>query len=176
MLYYNLLLQRIAYYFNSVEAPPLSDRYTERDAAATRSAQAAAGSARRLAVADADTWTAVEALSLQLAAHCPNPDRDTAGQADAYPGRAIERGQRWRGCGADRDAGSTAAHMLNCGEDYVTENCRFGPKDTAAVRAAQQRAEPAGKRASWTGRPGPRSQAQSMLLRLRGGMRDGTAC
>ena len=27
VLYYNLLLQRIAYYFSSVEAPPLADRY-----------------------------------------------------------------------------------------------------------------------------------------------------
>ena len=38
VLYYNLLLQRIAYYFSSVEAPPLADRYTEETATATRSA------------------------------------------------------------------------------------------------------------------------------------------
>ena len=36
MLYYNLLLLRIAYYFSSVEAPPLADRYTEETAAAYR--------------------------------------------------------------------------------------------------------------------------------------------
>ena len=41
VLYYNLLLQRIAYYFASVEVPPLADRYTEETATATRSAQAA---------------------------------------------------------------------------------------------------------------------------------------
>ena len=35
VLYYTLLLQRIAYYFSSVEAPPLSDQYT--DETATRS-------------------------------------------------------------------------------------------------------------------------------------------
>ena len=38
VLYYNLLLQRIAYYFSSVEAPPLADRYTDETAAATRQA------------------------------------------------------------------------------------------------------------------------------------------
>ena len=40
VLYYNLLLQRIAYYFDSVESPPLSDRYTDETAVSTRSAQA----------------------------------------------------------------------------------------------------------------------------------------
>ena len=39
VLYYNLLLQRIAYYFTSVENPSLSDQYTDETAAATRSAQ-----------------------------------------------------------------------------------------------------------------------------------------
>ncbi len=38
VLYYSLLLQRIAYYFTSVENPPLSDQYTDETAAATRSA------------------------------------------------------------------------------------------------------------------------------------------
>ncbi len=32
-------MQRIAYYFSSVEAPPLADRYTDETATATRSAQ-----------------------------------------------------------------------------------------------------------------------------------------
>ncbi len=31
--------------------------------------------------------------------------------------------------------------MRYCGEDYVTENFRFGPKETEAVRAAQERAD-----------------------------------
>ena len=35
-----ILLQRIAYYFDRVERPPLSDRYTDETAASTRSAQA----------------------------------------------------------------------------------------------------------------------------------------
>ena len=38
VLYYSLLLQRIAYYYSSVEAPPLSDRYTDETAAATTAA------------------------------------------------------------------------------------------------------------------------------------------
>ena len=61
VLYYTLLLQRIAYYFSSVEAPPLSDQYTDETAAATRSAQQLLG-LEQTGIADADTWTAVEAL------------------------------------------------------------------------------------------------------------------
>ena len=90
VLYYALLLQRIAYYFDSVENPPLSDQYTDETAAATRSAQQLLG-LEQTGIADADTWTAVEALSLQLAAHAPNPDRDTP-PSTAYPGRAIAEG------------------------------------------------------------------------------------
>ena len=71
VLYYNLLLQRIAYYFDSVESPPLSDRYTDETAASTRSAQALLD-LPETGAADAETWTAVEALSLQLAAVSPN--------------------------------------------------------------------------------------------------------
>lgn len=56
MLYYNLLLQRIAYYFDSVESPPLSDRYTDETAASTRSAQALLD-LPETGVADAETWT-----------------------------------------------------------------------------------------------------------------------
>ena len=72
VLYYSLLLQRIAYYFTSVENPPLSDQYTDETAVATRSAQELLG-LPETGIADADTWTAVEALSLQLAAEMPNP-------------------------------------------------------------------------------------------------------
>ena len=96
VLYYSLLLQRIAYYFDSVESPPLSDRYTDETAVSTRSAQALLD-LPETGVADAETWTAVEALSLQLAAVSPNPDRD-AGQPMLT--RAVhERGERWPGCG-----------------------------------------------------------------------------
>ena len=138
VLYYNLLLQRIAYYFDSVESPPLSDRYTDETAASTRSAQALLD-LPETGVADAETWTAVEALSLQLAAVSPNPDRD-AGQADAYPGRAMKEGSVGPDVG-QIEQWLNGRCMRNCGEGYVTENFRFGPKETEGVRAAQERAD-----------------------------------
>ena len=137
VLYYNLLLQRIAYYFSSVEAPPLADRYTEETATATRSAQQLLG-LEQTGIADADTWTAVEALSLQLAAHAPNPDGDTP-PGTAYPGRAIAEGSAGQEVGqVERWLNRRA--QLSCGEGYVADNNRFGASDAAAVRAVQQQA------------------------------------
>ena len=137
VLYYNLLLQRIAYYFSSVEAPPLADRYTDETATATRSAQQLLG-LEQTGIADADTWTAVEALSLQLAAHAPNPDRDTP-PGTAYPGRAIAEGSAGQEVGqVERWLNRRA--QLSCGEGYVADNNRFGAADAAAVRAVQQQA------------------------------------
>ena len=137
VLYYNLLLQRIAYYFSSVEAPPLADRYTDETATATRSAQQLLG-LEQTGIADADTWTAVEALSLQLAAHAPNPDRDTP-PGTAYPGRAIAEGSAGQEVGqVERWLNRRA--QLSCGEGYVADNNRFGASDAAAVRAVQQQA------------------------------------
>ena len=137
VLYYSLLLQRIAYYFDSVENPPLSDQYTDETAAATRSAQALLD-LPQTGTADADTWTAVEALSLQLAAHAPNPDRDTP-PSTAYPGRAIAEGSAGQEVGqVERWLNRRA--QLSCGEDYVADNNRFGAADAAAVRAVQQQA------------------------------------
>ena len=137
VLYYSLLLQRIAYYFSSVEAPPLADQYTAETAAATRSAQQLLALAQT-GIADADTWAAVEALSLQLAAHSPNPDWDPQ-QPYAYPGRGMAAGS----VGADVaqvEIWLNRRSQLYCGDDYVAENNCFGPAETAAVRAAQQRA------------------------------------
>ena len=137
VLYYALLLQRIAYYFDSVESPPLSDQYTDETAAATRSAQQLLG-LEQTGIADADTWTAVEALSLQLAAHAPNPDRDTP-PSTAYPGRAIAEGSAGQEVGqVERWLNRRA--QLSCGEGYVADNNRFGASDAAAVRAVQQQA------------------------------------
>ena len=137
VLYYALLLQRIAYYFDSVENPPLSDQYTDETAAATRSAQQLLG-LEQTGIADADTWTAVEALSLQLAAHAPNPDRDIP-PSTAYPGRAIAEGSAGQEVGqVERWLNRRA--QLSCGEDYVADNNRFGAADAAAVRAVQQQA------------------------------------
>ena len=106
-------------------------------AAATRSAQQLLG-LEQTGIADADTWTAVEALSLQLAAHAPNPDRDTP-PGTAYPGRAIAEGSAGQEVGqVERWLNRRA--QLSCGEDYVADNNRFGAADAAAVRAVQQQA------------------------------------
>ena len=137
VLYYSLLLQRIAYYFTSVENPPLSDQYTDETAAATRSAQELLG-LPETGIADADTWTAVEALSLQLAAEMPNPDR-SIGHGPVYPGRAIGAGSVGPDV-AQVETWLNGRSCLYCTEGYVTENRRFGPEETAAVRLAQQRA------------------------------------
>ena len=137
VLYYNLLLQRIAYYFDSVESPPLSEQYTAETAASTRSAQALL-SLPETGVADGDTWTAVEALSLQLASATPNPDRD-AEQADTYPGRAMSEGSVGPDVGQIEQWLNGRANLY-CSEGFVTENAHFGPEETAGVKAAQTRA------------------------------------
>ena len=137
VLYYSLLLQRIAYYFTSVVSPPLSDQYTDETAAATRSAQELLN-LHETGIADAETWTAVEALSLQLAAHAPNPDRDVP-PSTSYPGRAIAEGSAGQEVGqVERWLNRRA--QLSCGENYVADNNRFGAADAAAVRAVQQQA------------------------------------
>ena len=137
VLYYTILLRRIAYYFESVEAPPLATGYTGETAAATRSAQALLG-LPVTGIADAETWTAVEALSLQLATGMPNPDRDAAREM-AYPGRAMKEGS----VGPDVmqiEQWINGRANLCCGEDFVRDNSSFGPAETVAVKAAQARA------------------------------------
>ena len=137
VLYYTILLRRIAYYFESVEAPPLATGYTGETAAATRSAQALLG-LPETGIADAETWTAVEALSLQLATGMPNPDRDAA-RGMAYPGRAMKEGS----VGPDVmqiEQWINGRANLCCGEDFVRDNSSFGPAETVAVKAAQARA------------------------------------
>ena len=137
VLYYSILLQRIAYYFDSVENPPLSNLYTNETADATRSAQALLD-LPETGIVDAETWTAVEALSLQLATKTPNPDRDSE-QELSYPGRAMREGsigpdvlqiEQWLNGRAN----------LYCGEAFVSENSSFGAAETIAVKAAQARA------------------------------------
>ena len=150
VLYYTILLRRIAYYYDSVESPPLSSVYTEETANATRSVQALL-ELPATGVADAETWTAAEALSLQLAAFSPNPDRDS-GQPLAYPGRAMRAGSAGRDV-AQIEQWINGRANLHCEEDYVTENAFFGAEETTAVKAAQTRAglEPTGTvcRATW---------------------------
>ena len=137
VLYYTILLQRIAYYYQSVENPPLSSQYTEETANATRSAQELLGLSQT-GVADAETWTAVEALSLQLAAYTPNPDRDGV-QGLAYPGRAFAEGSTGPDV-SQIEQWINGRACLYCGEDYVSENAVFGAAETRAVKAAQARA------------------------------------
>ena len=150
VLYYTILLRRIAYYYDSVENPPLSSVYTEETANATRSVQALL-ELPATGVADAETWTAAEALSLQLAAFSPNPDRDS-GQPLAYPGRAMRAGSAGPDV-AQIEQWINGRANLYCEEDYVTENAFFGAEETTAVKAAQTRAglEPTGTvcRATW---------------------------
>ena len=137
VLYYTILLRRIAYYFESVEAPPLATGYTGETAVATRSAQALLG-LPETGIADAETWTAVEALSLQLATGMPNPDRDAAREM-AYPGRAMKEGS----VGPDVmqiEQWINGRANLCCGEGFVRDNSSFGPAETVAVKAAQARA------------------------------------
>ena len=150
VLYYTILLRRIAYYFESVEAPPLATGYTGETAAATRSAQALLG-LPETGIADAETWTAVEALSLQLATGMPNPDRDAA-RGMAYPGRAMKEGS----VGPDVmqiEQWINGRANLCCGEGFVRDDSSFGPTETVAVKAAQARAglHPTGTvgRATW---------------------------
>ena len=137
VLYYTLLLQRIAYYYDSVASPALSSQYTQETADATASAQELLG-LPATGVADAETWTAVEALSLQLAAFTPNPDRHP-GKGPDYPDRAMKEGS----VGADVrliEGWLNDRSQLYCEEDYVADNASFGPEDTAAVKETQQRA------------------------------------
>ena len=140
VLYYSLLLQRIAYYFDSVEPAPLAPDYTDATAAATRSAQALLG-LPETGVADADTWAAVEALSLELAALGPGSPR----QDPAYPGRGFRQGSAGPAVGQIQGWLNHRAKG-QCGEDYLPETCCFGPADTDAVRQTQQQAglEPTG--------------------------------
>ena len=137
VLYYTILLRRIAYYFESVEAPPLATGYAGETAAATRSAQALLG-LPETGIADAETWTAVEALSLQLATGMPNPDRDAAREME-YPGRAMKEGS----VGPDVmqiEQWINGRANLCCGEGFVRDDSSFGPAETVAVKAAQARA------------------------------------
>ena len=137
VLYYTLLLQRIAYYYDSVASPALSSQYTQETADATASAQELLG-LPATGTADAETWTAVEALSLQLAAFTPNPDRHPE-QGPDYPDRAMKEGS----AGPDVsliEGWLNGRSQLYCEEDYVADNAVFGPEDTAAVKETQQRA------------------------------------
>ena len=65
VLYYTTLLARIAYYYDDVSSPGVTEEYTEDVAAGTRTLQALLGLPQTGTV-DADTWTAAESLGLAL--------------------------------------------------------------------------------------------------------------
>lgn len=137
VLYYSILLARIAYYYDAVLTPPIDTLYTDPMANATRSFQELV-QLPVTGIVDANTWAAAEALSLQLTAYTPNPDRD-AGQGMSYPGRSMSEGS----IGPDVDR---IQDLLNqratqyCSEPYVDQNGSFDGTTTTAVLAAQQRA------------------------------------
>lgn len=139
VLYYTLLLSRIGYYFDSVEAPGLTDTYDEQVAAATRGFQQLL-QLPVTGIVDADTWNAAEALSIALLADASNPDAAVPGtpaQAGDYPGRAVTQDsaspqvlqvQKWI-----NQVGS-----LYCPVGFVDETSFFGRDVTEKIMDLQR--------------------------------------
>ena len=137
VLYYTVLLQRIGYYFDSVQSLPLSNRYTPETVVATRSLQALLN-LPVTGIVDQETWAAAEALGLQLAAFTPSGDRNAA-LGSQYPGYALGEGS----IGPEVEQ---IARWLNqraavyCGAPFVEQSPDFTAALAAAVKAAQGRA------------------------------------
>ena len=137
VLYYTVLLQRIGYYFDSVQSLPLSNRYTPETVVATRSLQALLN-LPMTGIVDQETWAAAEALGLQLAAFTPSGDRNAA-LGSQYPGYALGEGS----IGPEVEQ---IARWLNqraavyCGDPFVEQSPDFTAALAAAVKAAQGRA------------------------------------
>lgn len=137
VLYYTVLLQRIGYYFDSVQSLPLSNRYTPETVVATRSLQALLN-LPVTGIVDQETWAAAEALGLQLAAFTPSGDRNAA-LSSQYPGYALGEGS----IGPEVEQ---IARWLNqraavyCGDPFVEQSPDFTAALAAAVKAAQGRA------------------------------------
>ena len=137
VLYYTVLLQRIGYYFDSVQSLPLSNRYTPETVVATRSLQALLN-LPVTGIVDQETWAAAEALGLQLAAFTPSGDRNAA-LGSQYPGYALGEGS----IGPEVEQ---IARWLNqraavyCGDPFVEQSPDFTAALAAAGKAAQGRA------------------------------------
>lgn len=137
VLYYTVLLQRIGYYFDSVQSLPLSNRYTPETVVATRSLQVLLN-LPVTGIVDQETWAAAEALGLQLAAFTPSGDRNAA-LGSQYPGYALGEGS----IGPEVEQ---IARWLNqraavyCGDPFVEQSPDFTAALAAAVKAAQGRA------------------------------------
>ncbi len=136
VVYYTLLLERIAYYFSQVEAPGLSNEYSEQAAVATRSLQELLGLPVTGNV-DADTWAAAEALSLALLAEAPAADVGLDVNDD-YPDRAMRTGSS----GADVYAIQNWLNGIatrSCGLPFVDENALFDTAVSEQVKTFQER-------------------------------------
>jgi peptidoglycan hydrolase-like protein with peptidoglycan-binding domain len=139
--YYTLLLSRIAYYFDAVEDPGVTDTYTASTAEATKSFQTLIG-LPVTGIVDLDTWNAAELLSVSLLADASNPDATVAATQEEtlrYPGRAV----------SETSASPQVLQVqqwLNrigtqfCTAGFVEEDSTFGPEETAKIKELQQMA------------------------------------
>ena len=137
VLYYTLLLQRIAYYYDSVASPALFQTVHTGDRGRHRQRAGASGPARhrRGRRRNVDSRGSPELTAGGL--H-PNPDRHPE-QGPDYPDRAMKEGS----AGPDVsliEGWLNDRSQLYCEEDYVADNAVFGPEDTAAVKETQERA------------------------------------
>ncbi len=130
--YYSTLLGRIAFYYDTVRSPGVTDDYDQAMEEATRSFQRLV-QLPQTGIVDQNTWTAAEALSLALLAQSL-PLRGT--NTDDYPGFAI----------ADRSAGAQVRQSqrwlnqyanLYCSENQVEPDGTYGLEETAALMSFQ---------------------------------------
>ncbi len=135
VLYYTVLLARIAYYYEAVYSPGVTASYTAAVADGTRSLQQLL-MLPETGVVDADTWEGAVALSLSLLALAPAPEAD-AEQGSAYPARAIQL----------ESSGPnvlTVQQWLNqiatksCGVSFVEENSLYGANEERKIIKLQQ--------------------------------------
>ena len=134
VFYYSVLLDRIAYFFYSVQSAGQTDTYDDAMATATRSFQALI-QLPQTGIVDEATWFAAEALSLALLAGA-EPTGSLA-ESDDYPGYAAAVGcagphvrqvQQWlNGIGS-----------LQCPADFVEETGVFTAAEAARVASFQQ--------------------------------------
>ncbi|MCI2047733.1 MAG: peptidoglycan-binding protein [Faecalibacterium sp.] len=133
VLYYSTLIDRIAYYFYSVQSAGQTSTFTAALTTATKSFQTLEGLPATGIVNEA-TWLAAEALSLTLLANAE--PTDTLAVSDEYPGYAAK-------------TGSAGAHVkliqqwlnslgaLYCEEDFVDETGVFTEAEATRVKKVQ---------------------------------------
>ncbi len=132
ILYYTILLSRIAYYFDTVNAPAVTSTYTDAVAVGTRSLQ----QLLELPVTGtADTWTAAEALSLSLLAGATSPDAPAVA-GNGYPERAAQYDSASPSVLAIQQRLNQIA-ARNCGAAFVDESSLLGQAEADLIRAFQ---------------------------------------